>query len=86
MDKFEDIGRKRIGIAKRSVFELSTLYLKLSVDSSIYPFKDPCNCLCRFMSLFIHSLVSFRSEAVLVTFKNGPMENGDWSTVLIYKL
>ena len=31
MDKFGDRGRKRIGIAKRSVFELSTLYLKLSV-------------------------------------------------------
>lgn len=83
MDKFEDRDCKRIAIAKRSVFGLSSLYLKLSVPPSVL---SNIRAIV-FMSLFIHFLVPFRSLAVLVTaVKNGLMENGDWSTVLIYKL
>ena len=35
-------------LRSRFVFDLSSLCLELSLDSSIYPFNHPCICICHY--------------------------------------
>ena len=74
---------KRIGIAKQLCLRIK-LIMSWTIPRFVHLSFQPSVHL--YMSLFLHSLVSFRALALLVTVKNGVMENGDWSTVLIYKL